>query len=177
MAGKPEAFTPEENAALRAALVEYKASTGLSDREIGDQIGIEQQNVSAKRKSGGFSRPTAIALVKQLGYPTVEDFLAEKGVLAALKPAPQGSAWGDRDMAVRIASAMKLDPGAVDAVVKRHTDPAAKHWPCKRWVDKFIAEDKEWELDGRAGKAPPAPKSRPGKQPKVDAEERRRRAG
>src|SRR5688572_25537936 len=82
--GKPEAFTPEENRALRQILrgqYEYLQKIGKvrNQTDMGRLIGIGQQTAGKLLGFGphGFSRPTALELAKICGFDSPETLLRE----------------------------------------------------------------------------------------------------
>lgn len=157
-AGQRPVFSDEENEALREACKGYRKKLDLSQTELGALIGIEQQNVGRFEKGprAGLSRAAANKLARLLGYRDAEDFLLDRGVLAAMKETPGGSDWHARDVAVRVAKRMGLDPAAVDAVVARFASPDYRAKPMKWWNSQFV-----WEEAGRAAEAPETPIVRP----------------
>lgn len=74
-------FSSRQNRVLRTALKKL-ASEYRSQGELGDAIGIKQQNVSraARLSTAGFSYATAIAIAKLSGHDSLESFFADRGV-------------------------------------------------------------------------------------------------
>lgn len=164
MSGKKAAFTDAENEVLRGRLREYRQERGLTQREMGELLGIEQQNIGRLESKArtGLNRTTANALAHLLKYRDVEELLLAEGVLAELRAPPPrhsstGAGWSDRDMAVKIAASMKIDPVAVQAVVARFTEDSHRHKPIKWWVTKFGNE----EIERAAERIAAPPDSRP----------------
>lgn len=157
MPGKKEAFTPEENAVLRAELSRYRAEHRLSQSEIGELLGIKQQNVGRfERGAGGLGRQTANKLAVLAGFRDAEDLLLDRGVLAEMKELPAaGAAWTRRDWAVRMARSASVDEAAIQAVISRYTDDSSRVRLEKWWLMKFTTEDQERQAD-RAAQAPSA---------------------
>jgi hypothetical protein len=145
MAGKPEAFSEEENRVLRAALGRLQRDRGVTQRELGELLGIAQQNAGrllSANGRGGMGRSTANHLARALGYRDAEHLLLEAGVLAAMKQPPAGR-WGWRDTAVGAARSMGFDEAAIHAVVSRFTDDGSRFRPMKWWITKIADEDRE----------------------------------
>lgn len=59
--GKPQNYTREQNACLRAELEAWRKRSGLTKTAIGPRIGVSQQNVSnfLNNPRSGVSTPTA----------------------------------------------------------------------------------------------------------------------
>lgn len=143
MPGKPEAFSDAENAVLRAEFRRLREEREWSQAEAGRQIGIAQQNAGrllGANPEVGMSRTTANQLARLCGYRDAEDLLLQKGVLAEMQPVPGGAAWGDRDIAVRIARRMGYDAGVIEAVIARYTAPEYRHKSMKWWNGKIVLE-------------------------------------
>lgn len=161
MAGKPEAFSAEENKVLRGALRELREERQLTQAEVGRLLGIKQQN--AGRLLGpsphtGMGRQTANRLAEALGFRDAEEFLLERGVLAGMKATPAGNEWTDRDAAIRWARLLKIDERAIANVVQRYTDSIARSWPPKRWIARFGQEEVEIAADASAARPPRPPR-------------------
>lgn len=149
--GKPEAYTPEENAVLRAALRRMRELEELTQAGVGAIIGVEQQNAGRLLAAGskvGMGRATANRLARHIGFRDAEHLLLETGVLAEMQLPPparssMGVTWTERDRAVRLAPTLGYDLAAVEAVVARFTDDTSRHRPMKWWFDKFFAEERD----------------------------------
>lgn len=92
--GQPRAFTDRQNAALHAALAELQKKRALSQKALGTLLGIGQQSAGRLERSeaAGFSNGTAGALVRALGYASVETFFRARGVLTSSEPPQAKSA-------------------------------------------------------------------------------------
>lgn len=73
--GRPVSYSVNENAALRAALRNYRARLRCSQAEVGNRLGVGQQAASALLRNGGFSRPTADRLAALLGFDCADALL------------------------------------------------------------------------------------------------------
>ena len=82
--GNPGAFTAEQNTALRRALLEWwerPENKHLSQGEVGVEIGIGQQTVSAfKNGRVGASYYTGTKIAHLAGFDGVDDFFRDRGV-------------------------------------------------------------------------------------------------
>lgn len=153
MSGKPEAFSADENRALRAALRRLQEKEALSQTAVGKVLGISQQNAGrllGAEPGAGMSRTTANALARKLGFRDAEHFLLEAGVLAAMKGTPAGTAWANRDSAVRVSRLIGYDEAAITAVVQRFTTDDYRTRPMKWWVTRIGDEDRDLAADRRA---------------------------
>lgn len=142
MPGKRQVFSDRENEVLRAALRRLRDEKELTQKELGELLGMRQQN--AGRLVGaaktGMSRDAANRLARRLGYRDAEHYLLEVGVFSGLEQPPAGSHWRDRDTAVNIARKLGYAEEAIQAVIKRFGahDYSAKvvRW----WVDQIVLE-------------------------------------
>lgn len=151
MSGKPEAFSDEENAVLRAEFRRLREQYKWSQTEAGRQIGIAQQNAGrllGANPESGMSRTTANRLARLCGFRDAEDLLLHKGVLAEMQPLPGGARWRDRDIAVRIARHIGYDAGVIEAVVARYTGAEHQHKSMKWWNVKIVLEQMTRAAEG-----------------------------
>lgn len=83
--GRPADFTPPQNRALRALLREMEQRY-TSQRELGELLGIKQQNVSRllNDRDASLSYSTARGLVRLAGHMTVDAFFAARGLAEPL---------------------------------------------------------------------------------------------
>lgn len=84
--GRRAVFSPQQNRALRVVLHEL-LSRFVTQKALGDAIGIEQQNVArlSLDRRAGFAYSTASTLVRLAGFASVDSFFAAKGVAPALE--------------------------------------------------------------------------------------------
>ncbi len=156
---KPEAFTERENAAMRHVLKTLRDRHGWSQAETGRRLNIGQQAAGViLNKSGGFSRPTALALAVLCGFDSPESMLEDLGARADAKKAPEG--WGDRDLAAGIARRLGYEERAIERVIAKYTDSRYASQPSRWWMDRIVHEAAELAAERTA--APPAPASEPG---------------
>lgn len=73
-------FTPEQNKALRGALIIARDERGVSQAKLGEIIGCNQQNAGRLLRDGGFSYGSATRLARFLGYAGVDAFFVKMGV-------------------------------------------------------------------------------------------------
>lgn len=150
MPGKRQVFSDEENRVLREELRKYMADreaagNKISQTEMGQILGIEQQNVARLKniethERTGFNRDTANRLAQHLGFNDAEHLLLERGVLAEMKEIPGGAGWSDRDVAVRIALKIGYDSVIIQAIVSRYASPDYRSKPMRWWMDHFVLE-------------------------------------
>lgn len=161
MAGKPEAFSAEENKVLRDTLRALRDEREMTQADVGRLLGIKQQNAGRLLGSSphtGMGRQTANKLAEALGYRDAEQLLLERGALAGMKATPAGNEWHDRDSAVRIARLIKVDERAITNIVQRYTDATALAWPVKRWIARMQQEEAEIAADEAAARPPRPPR-------------------
>lgn len=153
MAGKKEAFSPEENLLLRDALRKLRVDRGLSQAAIADALDMTQQNVSrllapAVRSPGGMGRSTANALARALGYRDAEHYLFEAALAASGEVSSGAGGASEREFAVSIAHRLGYEEAAIAAVVARYADAgSARGRPVKWWITKFGEEERELAAD------------------------------
>lgn len=149
MVGKPQVFSDEENATLRAELRALKNDRGLSQAAVGRLIGVGQPTAGKLlgTRHAGMSRATANALARALNFRDAEELLLDRGALAAMKQPPTGAAWGNRDTAVRIAQHLKYDQAAIHAIVTRYPDDDYRTRSVKWWMIRFGEEETRMRAD------------------------------
>lgn len=145
MAGKPEAFSDEENAVLRDAFRRLRKERELSQAEAGELVGIAQQNAGrllSATSRAGMSRTTANRLARALGFRDAEELLLDANILpSGMREPPTGRSWQDRDIAMRIArSVMHYDEPVIQAVLGRFTAPEYQHKSMRWWNDRIVTE-------------------------------------
>jgi hypothetical protein len=143
MAGRVRSFSDLEIETLRALARKLKADRGWSQAQLGAALGIAQQNAGrfvAAGSKAGMDRTTANQLATLCGYRDVEHALIEEGVLAEMQPLPTGTAWGDRDTAMRVALRLGYPQAIVDSVAHRYSAPEYRHKPLRWWMDMIGME-------------------------------------
>lgn len=181
--GKPEAFTAEENRALRAILRgQYeslrKQGKVKNQTQMGVLIGVGQQTAGKLLGTGasGFSRPTALKLAQLCGFDSPETMLRELGAQADPSKAPQG--WATRDHAVSLARSIGYDEGAIERVVAKYTEDRYRGLPARWWMDRIVHEQSEQDAERTAAAAaPPSTPAPPASEPAVTKRTTKRRAG
>lgn len=141
--GRVRSFDDEEIEVIREVARRIKTERNWSGRELGDAIGIAQQNASrfvAHNSTAGMDRTTANKLAEVAGYRDVEHLLLEAGALAEMKPAPTGDEWRERDVAMSIARKLGYPQESIDAVVHRYRDNENKYRRLRWWVDQVVLE-------------------------------------
>lgn len=75
-------FGDQQNGALHDGLRELLKKKHRSQTELGELLGISQQSAGRLQRdeSAGFALSTATALVRALGYASVDTFFRAKGV-------------------------------------------------------------------------------------------------
>lgn len=157
MRGKPPSFSDDENRVLRAALRELQKQRGISGAALGRLLGTSQSAMSQLLgyERRGLSRSTANKLARELKFRDAEALLLDRDVLAAMKEIPSGRAWGNRDMAIRIAQRLGYEQNAIEAIIARYTDASARTRPSKWWITKFGEEERELAVDRAEASAHP----------------------
>jgi transcriptional regulator with XRE-family HTH domain len=86
--GKRSVFSSAQNEVLRAALLELKKRKGLSQTELGELLGVKQQNAGRllREDATGFSYDSATRLVRKLGFSGVDSFFKAKKVALPSQP-------------------------------------------------------------------------------------------
>lgn len=159
--GKPEAFTPKENAAMRHVLrVQHERlkakHRGWTQEKTGQLIGVSQQTAGKLLGHGaaGFSRPTALKLAEMCGFDSPESMLRELGAQADPKEAPTG--WAMRDLAVASARRMGYDEEVISRVVAKYGDSRYASMPARWWMDRIVHEAAERDAERAAAEPPPS---------------------
>lgn len=137
--GKPETFSPEEIAAIRAAIRGYYKRNGMTGAKLGEKLGVSQQTANGYvNGTGGFSLPTARAIAWMLGYDGIDELLREHGALKVpdFVAAKLGKSPSQGD-AARMACRLGVSETAIERVNARIGD--AHHIP-RWWMDKYIQE-------------------------------------
>lgn len=80
--GKPDAFTAEQNDALRAALADLQERKSMTQAKLGGVLGVNQQNAGRLVRAGGFSYASATRLVRFLGFAGVDTFFRSRDVVS-----------------------------------------------------------------------------------------------
>lgn len=145
-------YNDEENDVLRAALQDLKAGRKYNQAELARALGFKQQTISklldsTRRTGNGMSREVANALARVLGFGNAEDLLLRKGVASALREAPSGKTWGNRDLAAAIAPRFGIATAAIQSVVGRFASPSYRTKPPKWWMARFFYEDEQLALE------------------------------
>lgn len=153
MTGKRQVFSDEENNVLRAALRKFRDTNDLTQKQIGELLGIEQQNAGRLLAKGraGMSRDTANKFARTVGFRDAEHFLLENGVFAQLEEPPQGNPWYQRDAAVTYARKLGYPEAAITAVITRYGSHDYTSKEMKWWNNRIVLESLETPPD-----APPA---------------------
>lgn len=152
VAGKPAAFTDEENRAMRNVLRSLKERNKWTQEEVGRRLGLTQQAAGTiLNKNGNFGRKSALALAQMCGFDGPESMLRDLGVTT--KPAAQG-AWVDREIAAGYARRLNCDELAIERVIARYGESQYMSRDAKWWVERFIHEDRELADERRD--APPS---------------------
>lgn len=142
-AGRVRSFTDDEIEVLRNVARRLKTERQWSGRQLGEAIGIAQQNAGrfvAAGSTAGMDRTTANKLAIVAGYRDVEHLLLDAGVLATLQPKPEGAKWDDRDFAVRLAHKLGYSQEVTDAVVHRFSAHEYTSRKARWWNDQFVLE-------------------------------------
>lgn len=143
MAGRSPTYTAEEVELLREVARELKAKNNWTQEQLGDVMGMEQQNAGrfvAARSTTGIDRPAANKLAQRSGFRSAEHLILERGVLAEMESLPQDGPWADRDVAVRIARRMGYADEVIDLVVQRFAEATYTSKGMKWWIEKVVLE-------------------------------------
>ncbi len=149
--GKRTDFTPQEVELLRAFAREKKRRDGLTGDQLGQLMGISQQNASEFTKDravGGIGRTTANALAQNCDYQDAEELLRELKQLAAIAEDGVGNVWHARDSARRVAEAAGVASRAIEVVIEQRKTPADARRPQKWWLQQFLNQETQMLADG-----------------------------
>jgi len=163
-AGKPQNFTPEQNEALRKALLEFKERNELNQEQLGGKLGVEQQNAGRllSVKGSGFSYQTGTRAARLLGYIGVDAFFEAQGVGLDRRAAdPDPTTNSTQADGMRSARAVGISEKAIQLVNRRHAESGfhTSRWWCTQYIAQQDALDEaRRELEPK--QAPVAPRSK-----------------
>jgi transcriptional regulator with XRE-family HTH domain len=141
MAGHPSDFDIEDQQILREEASRLMKEKGWTKTELGNVLGIKQQNVSRFINAiGGIRRRTANRLAHAIGFDDAEALISEGRFMRGLK-STAGNVWSARDSARRMAAAVGYPAEAIQAVVDRMSDPECAKKSTKWWLEQFMLED------------------------------------
>lgn len=142
--GHPRDFDGEETEILRTVARQLQADRKLNTTQLGELMGVRQQNASRFVVTGstsGISRISGNRLASAAGFRDAEELIAEGKAMAGLRAERRGNVWHARDSAVRVAKAMGYGSDSVDAVVAREVGAEAGKKPVKWWLTQIALEE------------------------------------
>jgi transcriptional regulator with XRE-family HTH domain len=151
--GNPPSLTPEQTAALRKDLVAYREREGLTQGQLGEKIGIKQQNVARFEKgSSGASlgMQSATKAAHLLGYISADAYFAARGVALPM-PELDAVLAAARDENHRMAMLFVTARGAATMraiATVNHLVPRGEFHSMLAWQKKFT--DMQASLDAAA---------------------------
>lgn len=143
-------FTPEEVELLRNFARKLREERGLTTTQLGELMGVEQQNASTFTKpgaTGGISRITANRLAQADDLRDAEELLLVLKARAGILEEVVGNVWHSREAARRVAEAMGVAREAIDAVIAQRKAPADARRPVKWWVYQFAHQELLMQAD------------------------------
>jgi len=162
--GKPQNFTPEQNDALRKALLDWKDQNELTQQQVGEKLHVEQQGVArllSAKGDGGFSYQTATRAARILGYIGVDAFFEAVGVALDRRAAdPDPTTHPTQADGMRAARIVGVSEKAI-IMVNRDVPAGEYHkasWWCTRYqIQQEALDEARRELEPKAKQS--APKS------------------
>lgn len=176
--GKPPTFTPEQSVALRKALEEMRQAKGWTQAQLGDKIGVAQQNASRVLKSGNFGYINATKAARLLGYIGIDAFFEARSVALPRVAADVDPARDTRHaVGMHHARSLGVSERAIE-LVNRRVDKVnfySSRWWCTQYLNQQEALDDASRAPSEAISGSEAPTSA-AEPPSVRAVRRRRRA-
>lgn len=148
--GKPPNFTPEQSKELRKLAKTYLDRNKLTQRELGERIGVEQQSISVfVEKDGTITYVNATKLVALGGWEGVDQFFRERQValqteakIPNMPDLKDAAANDSRSWAMRIARQRFITEQAIREV---NAELGEVKLEARTWVDRY--HDRQKRLD------------------------------
>lgn len=183
--GKPQNYTREQNACLRAELEAWRKRSGLTKTAIGPRIGVSQQNVSnfLNNPRSGVSTPTAVAIAQAVGFPSPDDLFAARGVPGFrandASPAPhdptKAAPEAQQAEGALHARAMRVSERAIQIVDSNV--PRGQFHKASWWCQQYIQQQQSLDEAARVIESSHAPASTDVAPASAEPNTRRKAAG